>query len=205
VREDSVVAGAPADQQKVMQQLKADYNVLDMLNTRYLITKSGLAKNDNALGAAWLVSDVKYVDNANAEMDALATINPATQAVADKKFESALGAAKPVADGDGITLDKYTPNQLTYTVNSANGGVAVFSEVWFPWGWHATIDGKDAAIGRVNYVLRAMRVPAGQHKVVMTFNPESLHVTGTIAYVSIALIYLLLIGACLVEGRRKKD
>ncbi len=205
VREDSVVAGAPADQQKVMQQLKADYNVLDMLNTRYLITKSGLAKNDNALGAAWLVSDVKYVDNANAEMDALATINPATQAVADKKFESALGAAKPVAAGDGITLDKYTPNQLTYTVNSANGGVAVFSEVWFPWGWHATIDGKDAAIGRVNYVLRAMQVPAGQHKVVMTFNPESLHVTGTIAYVSIVLIYLLLIGACLVEGRRKKD
>jgi uncharacterized membrane protein YfhO len=81
----------------------------------------------------------------------------------------------------------------------------VFSEVWFPWGWHATVDGKEAQLGRVNYVLRAMQVPAGQHEIVMTFNPESLHVTANVAYASVVLIYLLLIGALVVEGRRKKS
>jgi hypothetical protein len=205
VRDDSLTAHMPADQKEVMQKLKADYNVLDMLNTRYIITKSGLAKNENALGAAWLVSNIKYVDNANAEMDALATLNPATEAVADKKFEAALGKAQPVSEGDNIKLNKYTPNQLTYTVNTRNGALAVFSEVWFPWGWHATVDGKEAQLGRVNYVLRAMQVPAGQHEIVMTFNPESLHITANVAYASVVLIYLLLIGALIVEGRRKKS
>jgi uncharacterized membrane protein YfhO len=151
------------------------------------------------------VSNIKYVDNANDEMDALATLNPATEAVADKKFEAALGKAQPVSEGDNIKLNKYTPNQLTYTVNTRNGALAVFSEVWFPWGWHATVDGKEAQLGRVNYVLRAMQVPAGQHEIVMTFNPESLHVTANVAYASVVLIYLLLIGALVVEGRRKKS
>jgi hypothetical protein len=203
-RVDSLVAQTSEDQQKVMTQLGADYRVFDMLNTRYIITKSGLAKNENALGAAWLVSDIKYVDNANAEMDALATLNTAVEAVADKKFESVLGKATPLADGDAVKLDKYTPNELTYTVNTKNGGLVVFSEVWFPWGWKATIDGNDAQLGRVNYVLRAMQVPAGNHKIVMTFNPESLHVTSNIAYACVVLIYLLLIGALIVDYRRKQ-
>jgi sulfur relay (sulfurtransferase) DsrF/TusC family protein len=203
VRVDSLVAAAPADQQQVMRRLKADYNVFDMLNTRYFITKSGLVTNDNALGAAWFVSKIKYVDGANAEMDALSTLNPAVDAVADSKFKAALGEAKPVADGDKITLDKYTPNELSYTVNSANGGLVVFSEVWFPWGWNVTVDGKESQLGRVNYTLRGMQVPAGSHKIVMTFNPESIHVTASIAYVSIILIYLLLIGALIFEYRRK--
>jgi hypothetical protein len=205
VREDSIIASAPADQQKVMQSLRADYHVLDMLNTRYLITKSGLAVNDNALGAAWFVNKISYVDNANAEMDALATLNPATEAVADKSFESVLGTTSAAQSGDAITLKEYTPNQLTYTANTQKGGLAVFSEVYFPWGWNVTIDGNDAQIGRVNYVLRAVQVPAGNHTIVMTFNPESLHVTGTLAYISIVLIYLLLIGALIIEYRRKSD
>ena len=90
-----------------------------------------------------------------------------------------------------MVLSAYTPNRLTYDVNSANGGVAVFSEIYFPWGWKASIDGKPAELGRVNYVLRAMRVPAGKHKVEMVFDPDSLHVTGNIAYACVTLIYLL--------------
>jgi hypothetical protein len=203
VRQDSLIASAPADQQKVMKQLKADYNVFDMLNTRYIITKSGLVKNDYALGAAWFVSDIQYVDDANAEMNALASLNPATQAVADKSFAKVLGEAKPLADDDVVKLNKYTPNELTYSVDSKNGGLVVFSEVWFPWGWHATVDGNETQLGRVNYVLRAMQVPAGKHNVVLTFNPESIHVTGNIAYISIILIYLLLIGAIVYDSRRK--
>lgn len=71
----------------------------------------------------------------------------------------------------------------------------VCSEVWFPWGWRATIDGKEAQIGRVDYVLRAIRIPAGTHNVEMTFDPQSMHTTATVAYISIILIYLLVLSA----------
>ena len=125
-------------------------------------------------------------------MAALESIDPQVTAVADKQFKTLLGDQEIArSEGDYIRLDKYTPNQLTYTVDTKNGGLAVFSEVWFPWGWHVTIDGNEASLGRVNYVLRALRVPAGKHTVVMTFNPQSLHVTSTIAYVCVTLIYLL--------------
>jgi sulfur relay (sulfurtransferase) DsrF/TusC family protein len=205
VRNDSLIAKYPADQQKIMKRLRADYHVFDMLNTRYYITKTGLVMNADALGAAWFVNKISYVDNANAEMDALETLNPATEAVADKSFKAVLGETSAAQPDDKITLREYTPNKLVYAADTKNGGLAVFSEIYFPWGWHVTIDGNEAQLGRVNYVLRAVQVPAGQHTVVMTFNPESLHVTGTLAYISIVLIYLLLIGALIIECRRKPE
>ena len=171
--------------------------VLSMLNTKYMIYKDQSGKNavftnDNAYGPAWLVDTLTYVENADAEMAALQTLDPSNHAVADKRFKQLLGdQAIAHTDGDFIKLDKYTPNQITYTANTKSGGVAVFSEVWFPWGWHATIDGKESDLGRVNYVLRALRLPAGQHKIIMTFDPQSIHVTSAIAYAGITLIYLL--------------
>lgn len=86
----------------------------------------------------------------------------------------------------------------------------MFSEVFFPWGWTATIDGNPAEIGRVNYLLRALKVPAGEHEIVMTFDPQSTHTASTVASVSIILIYILLVGAlvltfrpALLSGRKK--
>lgn len=72
--------------------------------------------------------------------------------------------------------------------------MAVFSEVYFPWGWHATIDGQPVELGRVNYVLRALNIPAGEHEVVMVFDPQSLHTTDLLARISIILIYVALAG-----------
>ena len=112
-------------------------------------------------------------------MDALSTIDPATEAVADKRFEPVLGQAGTVAPGDTIYETTYAPDRLTYKARSAKGGVAVFSEVFFPWGWEAKIDGKPAELGRVNYILRAMAIPAGEHSIEMTFRPTS--VTRTVA------------------------
>lgn len=125
----------------------------------------------------------------------LSRIDPRVTAVADRKYESVLGKSVAGSPTDTIVETTYAPNRLTYRAHSVNGGVAVFSEVFFPWGWTATIDGKPVELGRVDYVLRAMRVPAGDHEIVMSFDPPSLHTTDTLATVSIMIIYLALLAA----------
>ncbi len=186
----------------------ADWNVLNMLNARYIVDMQGQPlRNPEALGNAWFVDRVSYVGTPDEEMAALSVIDPASAAVADRKFETALGASSPKTPGDTIVETSYAPNRLTYRANTARGGVAVFSEVYFPWGWKATVDGQEVPLSRVNYVLRALPVPAGQHEIVMTFDPQSLHTTGTAATVSIILIYLAAIGAIVMAIRncRKDD
>lgn len=174
---------------------QADIDVLNMLNARYLVTDSAVYPNPEAQGNAWLVSRIGYVDGADSEMDALSRIDLRGEAVADRRFEPVLGSAAPLSPGDTIYETTYAPDRLTYHVNTAGEAVAVFSEIYFPWGWQATVDGKPAEIGRVNYVLRAMRVPAGSHEIVMTFDPPSLRATGAAATVSIILIYIAVTAA----------
>ncbi|MEF2643246.1 MAG: YfhO family protein [Paramuribaculum sp.] len=183
--------------------------MLNMLNTKYLINDlNGMPMiNDEAMGNAWLVDRVKYVATPNEEIAAVEKLDLSSEAVADKKFESVLGASTPKSAGDTIFETYYAPNRLKYHVKTAKGGVAVFSEVYFPWGWHATVDGKPVEPGRVNYLLRALKVPAGSHTVEMWFDPESLHTTTTVAYVAIIAIYLLLAGAVVagLYGKRKDN
>lgn len=175
-------------------QTDADWNVLDMLNARYIIDHQGeVLLNDEALGNGWLVDRVEYVDGADAEMNALGAINPAITAVADRSFESVLGSSAPTAPGDTLFLTSYAPNRLTYHAKTTHGGVAVFSEVFFPWGWKAIVDGTPTTIARVNYLLRAMRLAPGSHTIEMVFDPDSLKATTTAAYISIIIIYLALL------------
>lgn len=171
----------------------ADWNVLDMLNARYIITPDGqLSVNPDALGNAWFVDSIAYVDGADAEMAALSTIDPARTAVADSRFREALGTTAPRAPGDTIFETTYAPDRLSYHARSARGGVAVLSEIYFPWGWEATVDGKPATIGRVNYVLRAIAIPAGEHSVELTFRPMSVTATVGMARAAVIAIYILL-------------
>ena len=169
--------------------------VLNMLNARYIVSGKQVYENDMALGNAWFVDNIKYVDNANQELDALRTLSPATEAVADKSMEKILGDAAPGDIADTIVETSYAPDRLTYKSNASTPRVAVFSEIYFPWGWEAAIDGKPAEIARVNYVLRAIVVPAGTHEITMTFDPKSVHTTVTVATVSVIVIYLLVITA----------
>ncbi len=186
-------------------QTDADWNVLNMLNARYIVGMDGRPLlNPEAMGNAWWVEKLSYVDNADAEMAGLSRINPAVEAVADSRFRATLGDGAAVAPGDTIYETTYAPDRLTYRAKSANGGVAVFSEVYFPWGWEVTIDGKPAEIGRVNYVLRALRVPAGEHEIVMTFDPKSLRATTALATVSIILIYIAAAAAFFFAVRQRK-
>jgi hypothetical protein len=209
LRDDSIMAQYPADQQDVIKRLRTSYKVLDMLNTRYVITGDKdypIMVNSYAKGNAWLVGDIKYVDNADAEMAALTDLNINTTAVADNKFKGALGEGKQsVSAADTIYLTSYSPNTLRYHAATANGATGVFSEVYFPWGWRATIDGNEAQIGRVNYLLRAIKIPAGKHEIVMTFDPQSLHTCSTVAYVCIILIYLLCIAGLFLAYKKCEE
>lgn len=207
LRDDSVRASYPADQRAMADRLAAAYRVLDMLNTRYIITGEADAPvlvNTRAMGPAWLVPSVKYVENADAEMAALATLDPHREAVADQRFEQMLGTATAsLAPGDTITLTSYTPNCVKYISDTRTDATGVFSEVWFPWGWKATVDGEPVQLARVNYILRAMHIPAGRHEIVMTFDPDSIHVTGGVAYACVTIIYLLLLLALFIQWRRE--
>ena len=188
---------------------KNNSRVLDMLNARYIITNDyQLIQNPYALGNAWFVDELIYAQNANEEMAALDSIDPAITAVADVKFKSILGEkATPKTDGDTIYLTTYAPNRLTYHAESAKGGLAVFSEVYFPWGWNVTIDGEPVELARVNYVLRALKIPAGKHTIEMHFDPQSIHTTNTIAIIAVILIYIALIASVVfsVLEKPKKD
>ena len=170
---------------------KGNPAVLNMLNAKYILNGDTYQRNPEALGNAWFVDSIAYVATANEEMTALDSIRPGEYAVADKAFESVLLKANPKLPGDTIYETAYAPNRLTYKSNSAKGNLAVFSEIYFPWGWTATVDGKPAPIGRVNYVLRAMQVPAGQHEIVFTFDPQSVKTTNTVAMVSVVITYIL--------------
>ena len=183
------------------------FPVLNMLNTKYFILplQGGATmplQNIYAQGNGWFVDKINYVADANAEYAGVGKIDVRHEAVADKKFEAALGQAKANDSTAIVKLDKYEPNNLQYTVNSKNGGVVVFSEIYYP-GWTATIDGQPAELGRVNYILRAVSVKPGKHTVVLDFHPTSISTTETIAYIAIVILLLAIAGAGYMEWRKK--
>jgi uncharacterized membrane protein YfhO len=146
------------------------------------------------MGNAWFVDKVTYSDNANEELDGMADIDLRHEAVADVKYKDILGTSNVQDSLAEIHITKYAPNHLEYTANSAEGGVVVFSEIYYP-GWQVLVDGKPAELGRVNYVLRAVNVPAGKHDIVLDFHPQTLKITERMAYISygVLLVALLLI------------
>lgn len=119
--------------------------------------------------------------------------NPAVSAVADAKFQQQLGQARAVQPGDTIYETSYAPDHLTYKSHSAAGGLAVFSEIYFPWGWKVTVDGKPVEMGRVNYVLRALQLPAGDHEIDFRFDPDAVNKTQSWASIAVIAIYVLLL------------
>ena len=168
--------------------------VLNMLNARYFIMDDQTAqRNPDALGNAWFVDSLTYVKTADEEMAFLNNFNPAVSAVADVKFQNQLGQARATQPGDTIYETSYAPNHLTYKSHSAAGGLAVFSEVYFPWGWKVSVDGKPVEMGRVNYVLRALQLPAGDHEIDFKFVPDEVEKTQTWAKIAVVAIYLLLL------------
>ena len=179
----------------------AKFHALNMLNTKYFIlpTKEGELPLENpyALGNAWFVKEVSYVANADEELDMTTSSNPHVTAVVDNQFKSTLNNASSfnVAEDASIELTAYEPNSLTYQTQNPSDGVAVFSEIYYPDGWQVTIDGQPVELARADYVLRTLYVPAGSHTIQMTFDPQSIHVTETIAYGALILLLLATLAA----------
>ncbi len=210
-REMQALTGAVAEAGGDMTQVKGDSicPVLNMLNTRYLIfpLQGGQTvpiQNPYALGNAWFVDDVRYVKNANEELDQLGKLDLRHTAVADEKFQTVLGEAVVQDTTSMVALKAYEPNQLHYEVNSGKGGVLVFSEVYYP-GWTATIDGEEHELGRVDYLLRALQIKPGKHEVVLSFFPKSVDTTETIAYIAYAILLLVLVGWFISQRKKSLD
>lgn len=172
---------------------KMNWSVLNMLNTKYIITRQGVYPNPEAMGNAWFVNEVQFVPTPDDESTALNTLDLHTTAVADEKFRDVLSCASRPTEGDEITLTDYQPNKLTYSTNTANDRIAIFSEIYYPEGWHLYVDGEEKPIGRANYVLRAAVIPAGEHTVTMSFLPSAMRWDKWCAVWAILLFILSLV------------
>ncbi len=185
---------------------KNNISVLNMLNTKYIITERGqIMRNPGALGNAWFVDTLLYVDTPVSESEALNRIDVKTTAVADRRFADVLNLEVTQNDPEAfIRLDKYIPDRLEYTTSSTKDKIAVFSEIYYPKEWHLYIDGKEHELGRVNYVLRAAVIPAGTHTVKMEFVPDALK-TDKLCMAFVILVILLTLGLPVWHFASKKD
>lgn len=184
---------------------------MDALNIKYLIlqTNDGTSvpvRNPFAYGNAWFVSDVKVVQDADAEMKAMGTLDLKKIAVINQKESGEFVKNLRTVSADtvsSITLNVYKPNHIKYTAVCDAERLAVFSEIYYPKGWNAFIDGKPAPHFRADYTLRALVIPAGKHSVEFKFEPEVVKTGGTISLFSSVGMLLLLVGGIYFE--RKKN
>lgn len=185
---------------------KNNMEVLNMLNTKYLIMKGQDGQpfvqiNPKALGNAWFVKAYKLVANADSEMAAMNKFNPADTAIIDKSFESQLKSFTPGHDSLAtIKLTQYQPNHLIYEYQSSHPEMAVFSEIYYDKGWDAFLDGKQLPYFRTDFVLRGMILPEGKHKLEYIFEPKSYATGEKIALASSILLILLVLGLIVYEG-----
>lgn len=201
--------GAVAEAGGDMTRVNGDsiFPVLNMLNAKYFIMplqndQTVPVLNPYVYGNAWFVDRVHYVDDANAEIARVGKLRLRHEAVADNRFRDMLGESTAQDSTSLVTITSYEPNRLTYDVRSAAGGVVVFSEIYYP-GWTATVDGVEVPVGRVNYVLRAISVKPGDHKVELTFRPKTLATTETIAYAAYGVLLIAILVMAFL-GRRSR-
>lgn len=167
--------------------------VLDMLNDRYIIVNDEIPalRNETAMGNAWFVDSVVKASSADEEIALIGSVDLRTQAVVGSDFSwSAEGM--PSAD-DSIVLSSYAPNALKYTYKAASERIAVFSEIYYPDGWTATVDGEELPLFRADWTLRAAKLPAGEHTVEMRFAPKSYVLSSNISRASSGLLIVLIL------------
>jgi hypothetical protein len=184
--------------------------VLNMLNTRYVIVNPNgqPIPNKSAFGDVWFVDRVKWVGNANVEIEALEFSELKLEAIVDERFKDKLGELpaqfSASAEPDVIKMVEYKPNYLKYDSKTTDNRLAVFSQIYYPYGWQAYIDGKKAGHVRANYALRAMMVPAGQHTIEFRFDPQTLKTGKLISLIGSILMLLLIIGTAVKEWRDQR-
>ena len=187
-----------------IQSHLGEYPVLNMLNTRYIIVDEGFPPliNPGAMGNAWFVTDVKAVKGAVEEIETIGMIDLEVQAVISEQFihQVAGFSRDSLSENELIVLTEYSPNSLKYQYNAEAERVAVFSEVHYPAGWKAYIDGEECPVSRANYILRALKVPAGMHEIEFVYSPESFTKGATYSRIVSGLLLLLLLGYVVGKG-----
>lgn len=187
-----------------VDSLLAKEGVLNMLNTRYIVYNPERPPilNTHAMGAAWFVDQVQWEKDADAEIMALGSFDPARTALVDERYRAVIGDAPVTPDPSASAeLISYRTNALTYKVRSQAGGVVVFSEIWYGPDWHATLDGQPLEHARVDYVLRGLRVPGGEHEVVFSVHSKPFHTSRPYMMAASALVLLLALGALVRQAR----
>jgi len=178
---------------------KNNMDVLNMLNTKYFIVpdnnRQPIAQfNPDALGNVWFVENYRIVPDADAEIDALSNFNPKSEAIVDERFEKFVEGKDFIVDTSSfVKLIDYKPNYLTYNAKCIDEKLAVFSEIYYPKGWNAYIDGNFVDHFRVNYVLRALIIPKGVHKIEFKFEPQSYYIGNKISIISSILLIIFLV------------
>ncbi len=189
-------------------QQKFNMNVLNMLNTKYIIQpdknkKPSAQINMAALGNAWFVEDYHFVNNADEELEALNDFDPRKLAIIDKRFSDQLNGFTPSLDSAAlIKLTEYKPNELKYQTNTTKDQLLVFSEIYYNKGWNAYVDGVLTPHFRANYVLRAMILPTGKHLLEFKFEPIVYKVGEKISFASSLLLIIMVLGYGVFELRK---
>jgi hypothetical protein len=192
------------------QLSRGNMEVYNMLNTKYFITQNpatgaSMAQlNPNANGPVWFVKAIQFVPNADAEMNALSTLHLKDTAVAQQKFASQVKQQTQFDSSATIKVTEYLNDKITYTSSSNTNQFAVFSEVYYPHGWNAYIDGQKADYIKVDYVLRGMSVPAGKHTIEFRFEPQSYKTANTLMLIATLLTFALLIAAIVFEFLKRR-
>jgi Bacterial membrane protein YfhO len=172
-------------------------DVLDMLNTKYLITadQSGqsqkIQNRSTAAGNAWFVPNITYVKSADQEMNAISSFDPKKEAFVSEEFKPLIDSKKIGYDSNAsIKLTAYHPDHLTYEYSAGQDALAVFSEIWYDKGWNAYVDGEKIPYFRADYILRAAQLPGGNHKLEFKFEPRSYYMGETISLIASVILVL---------------
>lgn len=185
-----------------------DQPVLNLLNTRYFILNPDgpPLRNDHALGNAWFVRNIQWAADADTEMVDLGHIQPGETAVIDQRQKALLKGFQPApSDSAGtVSLSRYGLNELQFRSSNPSRGLAVFSDIYYPAGWKAYIDGKETPILRVDYAFRGLLIPAGQHQIVFRFHPDTYYLGERISGISSWFLLLLVLGVLLASGWRSQ-
>ena len=201
--------GEEATIEGIQSQL-GEYPALNMLNARYIIVNDGFPPlmNEGALGNAWFVNDLKMVNGAIEEIEGIDMVEVSEQAVVSEEFSKIVAgfSKENLSEDELIVLTEYSPNRLVYQYNTEAERVAIFSEVYYPAGWRAYVDGEEFPIFRANYILRAMKLPAGAHEVEFVYKPESIEKGAFYSRISSGLLILLFLAYIAQEVivRRKR-
>jgi len=192
------------------QLYKGNLRVFNMLNTKYFIVNNPAnnqavaQQNPEALGPVWLVKTIKYVNNANEEMKALDDFNPKDTAIIDKREQAKIPFTPQFDSSASIQFLENLNDKISYSFSAASNQFAVFSEIYYPRGWKAFIDGKESPIAKVNYVLRGLAVPAGKHSIEFRFEPASYQNGLLITRIATTISFLLIVAGLWWEWRKRK-